>query len=152
MNLRVKSVDSCFLSFFFIIDFFFNIWINWKLNFYKVISISWPELRVWRVKSGCLWSFFFLFVIDIVFQFHLLMLDWLRIELHNLYWFAFYWVILFLWSRFNPGWVEIFYLFFFQFHSSTLSWLIIEFRYVFYLYIISLSRSYDPGCEFYMLV
>jgi len=71
---------------------------------------------------------FLIFFNWLFFQFHLLTLDWLRIELHNLFWFSFYGVILVTWSRLQLWQINSSCLFFglflidfpFQFHPSIL--------------------------------
>jgi len=87
------------LRFFFLYIYFlspFNIQylISWKLDFViffwfafcRVIPISWPKFWVWKVNS----SGFFLFFFNLFFfQFCYLTLDWLKINLHNLFWFIF---------------------------------------------------------------
>jgi hypothetical protein len=59
------------------------------------------ELRVWRVNLGYLRSFFLPpFLIDFFYLFYHSTLYWLRIELYNLFWLVFYWVISVSWSKF----------------------------------------------------
>jgi hypothetical protein len=70
-------------------------WLRTRLHdlfwfvFYKVILVSWPGSQILRVNLGKLKSFYYGFF----FQFHHSTIDWLRIELHNLFWLAFYRVI-----------------------------------------------------------
>ena len=100
---------------------------------------------------------FVFFLIYYFFQFYLSMLYWLWIEFHNLYWFAFYWVISVSWSRFDRlNWVDsgfflsLFNCFLFNFiFKYWVDWELI-FNMFFDLFYIRLSLSHDLGCRFYM--
>jgi hypothetical protein len=82
-------------------------------------------------------------------QFHILIIGWLRIILHNLSQFAFYKVILVSWLGFqvcqiNSSWLMLFFYifftwFFFQFYLSTQCLLGIELHNLFQLVFIKLS-------------
>jgi len=67
--------------------FFFSICVLWGYSNLITLIMSldgWIKLT-WMV---------FCVLLNFFFQFHLLTLSWLKIELHNLFWFAFYGVIL----------------------------------------------------------
>jgi len=91
---RLTQVTQVF--FFSFSNFFFNFiiqyWVNWELSFviyFGLLSMKLSYLMT-RVMSfaDCFLCFFLIFV----FQFYLQMLSWLKIEFHNLFRFAFYWV------------------------------------------------------------
>jgi len=100
----------------FLIDFVFQFhpsilgWLGIKFQnlfwfafyFYKVISASWLESRVWSVNLSCLgWFFRVLLFIDFFLKFHPSTLSQLRIELHNLFQFSLYVIILVSWRSFH---------------------------------------------------
>jgi hypothetical protein len=97
--------------------------------------------RVMGLASWLEWTrvYFFSFFHGFSFQFHPSTWDWLRIWLHNLFWFAYYWVILISWPRFSrltwvySGCFFVLFYFIFQFHHSTLGWLRIEIQNVFWI-------------------
>jgi hypothetical protein len=68
-------------------------WVNsshFLFTFYKVILALWLESWVWHVYSN---YFFVSFFNWFYFRLHPSILGWLRIEFHNLFWFALYEVI-----------------------------------------------------------
>jgi hypothetical protein len=131
-----KFSHNRFNPYFFLLLFFFfakfsKLELFYLIQFFKnwIIMVSWPGSIVISVASS-LFCFFF--------QFHPLILGWLRIRLHNFFRFAFYevtpasWLGSRVWSI-NLSWLMWFFhviftcfFFFLQFHSSTLSWLRIE--------------------------
>jgi hypothetical protein len=54
-------------------------------SFYRLISISWPCLWIWRVNLGGLASFWISIIVFVwlIFLFHLLIFDLLRIDIHG---------------------------------------------------------------------
>jgi hypothetical protein len=128
-----KFSHNRFNPYFFYCCFFSLQNFNWNcltwFNFLK-IGLSWShDLGRWLSRLPRVYFFF---------QFHPLILGWLRIRLHNFFRFAFYevtpasWLGSRVWSI-NLSWLMWFFhlifncfFFFLQFHSSTLSWLRIE--------------------------
>jgi hypothetical protein len=105
---RVKPIDLRFFFLFFSL-FFFNFiiqyWVHWELSFIVCFGLCSMKLS-WFYDIGhefgqLTWVFFcVLFLIDF-FLFHPLTLDWLQIELRNLFRFAFYEIILISWPKFD---------------------------------------------------
>jgi hypothetical protein len=115
------------------------------------------ELRVWRVNLGYLRSFFLPpFLIDFFYLFYHSTLYWLRIELYNLFWLVFYWVISVSWSKFimltRVDLDFFFYPFLINcFSISSFNIRLIEnwlSKYIFYLFSMRLLRSCDLDREF----
>jgi hypothetical protein len=119
------------------------------IQFFKnwIIMVSWPRSMVISVTSSL---FFF-------FQFHPLILGWLRIRLHNFFRFAFYevtpasWLGSRVWSI-NLSWLMwffhvIFTCFFFFCNFILQHWVDWELRFIIYFnfFSILLSWSHDEG-------
>jgi len=91
------------------------------------------------------------FFLIIFFQFNTSTSSWLRIELHNLFWFAFYGVILVSRLRYkvwqvNQYWLRFFLIdFFFQFFLLTLSLLRIKFHNLFWFAFCRVIMVFWPG-------
>ena len=121
------------ICFFFVFLFIWFIGIKFHNFFlYKVISISWPELQVWWVSLS-----FFCHFLKLIFYHISSFNGWLKIKLHNLFWFAFYKVISVLWFGSRTLWINpIHPSYFFKLHHSMLDWLRIKFhillRFTFY--------------------
>jgi hypothetical protein len=107
--------------------------------------------------DGLIWltRFFFIFLIDFFSQFYSLILDWLGIRFHDLFWFAFYEVIHVSWLGSqvwwgNPSWLELFFvLFFIHFFFNFIfhHWFDWELNFIicFNLLSIDLSQFHDPS-------
>jgi hypothetical protein len=105
LGLRIRQID---LDFFvpFLLEFSSILnWLRIKLYnlfqfiLYKVVLVLLTRSQVWSVNSsGC---FMFFFLIDFILNFHPLILGWLKIEFHNLFWYAFHEVILVSWPKFD---------------------------------------------------
>jgi hypothetical protein len=103
------QVNSGWFRYFFnpFIFFIFN-WIlqnrvDWELGYiiFFIYFLWGYHNLITRVTSLANWlEFLFLFLVDFFFKknYHS-MLGWLRIRLHNLFWFAFYEVILISWTE-----------------------------------------------------
>jgi len=129
-----------------------------RIKFYILIYFLWGYFNLW-LESKVMWvvpSHFCSFLI-IYFQFHPSILDWLEIEFHNLFWFAFYWVILVSWSKFNrliwvdSSFLSFFYRFFFSISFFNIRLIELVSIYFIYLFSMRLLQSHNLSRKFYML-
>jgi hypothetical protein len=94
-------------SIFYLLEIEFQLMLSFIICFFFLICVLWGYLNLITLVMSLdgwiklTWVVFCVLFLIIFFQFHLSTLSWLRIELHNLFWFAFYGVFLVLWPKFG---------------------------------------------------